>query len=102
MTPPGTTSLVHNNLHNRGTGAPQRQEGFYVSPAMLYYRCITSYILKMAHDIVPDTMKFIPGTQTFPRITSKDMERYLDTYLTKWIYQWLNQALFVSYLLNQF
>ena len=42
MDPPETRILVHNKPHNRGTWASHGQEGWYVRPVMLHYRCLTS------------------------------------------------------------
>ena len=43
---PGTITLLHDKPHNRDTWSPHGLKGWYVRPAMLHYRCITSYIPK--------------------------------------------------------
>ena len=48
MAPPGTITLVHDKPYNRVTWDPCGHEGWYVMPAMLHYRCLTSYIPKIA------------------------------------------------------
>ena len=55
MAPPGKITLVHNKPHNRVTWAPHGHKGWYVRPAMIYYRCLKSYILKTAKERVIST-----------------------------------------------
>ena len=72
MAPPGTRTLVHDKTHNRGTWGLHGHEGWYVRPAMLHYRCLASYIPKMAKERVSDTTDFSRATPTFPRLSYKD------------------------------
>ena len=60
MAPPGTTTLVHDKPHNRGTWSPHGHKGWYVRPAMLHYHCSTSYIPKTAKNIY-QTPRIFPG-----------------------------------------
>ena len=76
MSPPGTTTLVHENLHSRDTWDPYGHAGWYVRPEMIYYRCLTSYISKTAKERVFDTTEFPPSTITLPKIYSKDAEKH--------------------------
>ena len=43
---PVTITLMSDKPHNRDTWNPHRHEVWYVSPEMLHYLCITSYIPK--------------------------------------------------------
>ena len=72
MSPPGTRILVHDKPHNRGTWAPHGQEGWYVRPAMLHYRCLTYYIPKTASERVSDTTGLFPDQKNFPRLSPED------------------------------
>ena len=72
MAPPVTRTIVHEKPHNRGTWSPNRHEGCYVRPAMLHYRCITSYIPKTEKERVSENTDFLPATLTLKRISSKD------------------------------
>ena len=50
MAPPFIITLVHDKPHNRCTWAPHGHKGLYGSQDMLQYRCLTSYIPKMANE----------------------------------------------------
>ena len=58
MAPPGTRTLVNDKPHNRGTWAPHEHEVWYVRPAILHYRYLTSYIPKMDKERISDTTDF--------------------------------------------
>ena len=81
-TPPVTITLVHDKPHNKGTWAPRRHKGWDVRPAMLHYRCLTSYITKTAKEKVSDTTYSPPATLNFPRLSSKDAATNAATDLT--------------------
>ena len=70
--PPVNRTLVHNKLHNRGTWAPHGQEGYYVHPAVLHYRCLTSYIPKKASERVSNTTEIFPVQKNFPSLSPAD------------------------------
>ena len=61
MPPPGTITLVHDKPHNRGTWEPHGQEVWYVRPAMLHCRRLTSYIPKTASECVSNTTELFPA-----------------------------------------
>ena len=69
MPPPGTITLVDDKPHNRGTWAPHGQKGWYVSPAMIQFRCLTSYIPKTASERVSDTTEVFPAQKIFPSLS---------------------------------
>ena len=56
----GTITLVHDKPHNRGTWPPNGHAGWYISPVMLHYRCLTSYIPNTEEERVCDTTEFPP------------------------------------------
>ena len=87
MVPPGTITLVHDKPHNIVTWALHGHEGWYVRPAMIYYRCLTSYIPNTETEIVSDTTDFFPETLTLPILSSKDSETHAAAFL---IYALLN------------
>ena len=64
---PGTRTLEHYKPHNRGTWNPHRHKGWYVSPEMIYCRCLTSYIPKTAKERVSNTTDFFPSNPNIAR-----------------------------------
>ena len=73
MPPPGPRTLVHDKPLNRGTWAPHGQEGWYVSPAMLHFRCLTSYIPNTASERVSNTTELFPAQKNFPSLSPADV-----------------------------
>ena len=77
MDPPGTRILLHDKLHNRGTWAPHRQEGWYIHPAMRHYHCLTYYIPKTASERVSDTTDIFTVQKQPPSLYPEDALTHL-------------------------
>ena len=73
MSPPGIITPIHNKTHNRVTWAPHVHEGWYVSPEIMNYRCLASYIPKTDKYRVSYITYFSLATLPFPRMSSEDV-----------------------------
>jgi hypothetical protein len=60
LAPPGKRIIAHETPGRRRTWAPHGQDGWYIGPALEYYRCYTVYITKTRSSRVVETVEFFP------------------------------------------
>ena len=72
MPPQGTITLVHKKPQNRVTWEPNGQEGWYVWPNRLHYRCLTSYIPNKASERVSNKTELFPVQKKSPSLFTAD------------------------------
>jgi Leu/Phe-tRNA-protein transferase len=60
MAPPGTRIIAHETPNRRGTWTPHEQYGWYMGPALEYYRCYTVSVTKTRRERVVGTVEFFP------------------------------------------
>ena len=72
LAPPGTKVVVHEKATTRASWAYHGTLGFYVSPAMEHYRCMTCYIPTTRKERIADTIQFFPSKLNFPTLTLND------------------------------
>jgi hypothetical protein len=65
MAPPGTRIIAHETGNTRRTWAPHGQDGWYIGPALEYYRCYTVYITKTRGERVVETVDFPPTISSY-------------------------------------
>jgi hypothetical protein len=73
MAPTGTRIIAHENPNRRRTWAPQRQDGWYIGPALEHYRCYKVYITKTREARIVETVEFPPEKFTFPFPSAQDL-----------------------------
>jgi hypothetical protein len=66
MATPGTRFIAHETPSGRRTWAPHGQDGWYIGPALEYYRCYTVYITKTRSNRIVETIEFPPDKFTLP------------------------------------
>ena len=64
--------VFHNKHSQHASWAFHGQDGWYIGPAMDYYRNITAYFPKLRTEKVTDTVTFIPHDVPIPTITLSD------------------------------
>jgi hypothetical protein len=72
MAPPGTRIIAHETLGRRRNWAPHGLDGWYIGPALEYYRCYTVYITKTRGNRIVETVEFSPKIH-LPFPSSQDM-----------------------------
>ena len=72
IAPPGIKVIAHKKPSVRGTWAPNGEEGWYVGPAPLHYRCMTIYFPKTRAERQTDTLTFFPHHISVPEVASID------------------------------
>jgi hypothetical protein len=73
MAPLGTRIIAHETPSRRQTWAPHGQDGWYIGPALEYYRCYTVYITKTRGDRILETVEFFPEKFTLPFPSAQDL-----------------------------
>jgi hypothetical protein len=73
MAPPGTIIIAHETPNRRITWAPHGQDGWYIGPALEYYRYYTEYITKTRGERVVETVDFFPETFKLPFPSAQDL-----------------------------
>ena len=79
IAPPGTKVVVHSKPEERGSWAPNGEEGWSIGPSFHHYRCIKCYFPKTRSERDCDTITFIPHVIPFPKITTSDFLRQAAT-----------------------
>jgi hypothetical protein len=73
MAPPFTTIIAYETPSRRRTWTPHGQDGWYIGPALEYYRCYRVYINKTRSERVVETVDFFHrGKSAFPFIKGLD------------------------------
>jgi hypothetical protein len=72
IAPPGIKVLVHEKPATRGTWAPHAVEGWYLGPALNYYRCYRVWIWETSAERISDTLAWYPTKVTMPAASSTD------------------------------
>ena len=70
LAPPGTKVAVHIRPGNCPSWGYHVELGYYVGPAMEYYRCFKCFIPATGGIRVADTIKFFPHDTPFPKATT--------------------------------
>jgi hypothetical protein len=73
MAPPGTRIIAHETPNRRRTWAPHGQDGWYIGPALKYYRCYTVYVTKTRGESILETVDFFPEKLTLPFPSAQDL-----------------------------
>jgi hypothetical protein len=73
MAPPGTRIIAHETPSRSRTWAPHGQDGWYIGPALEYYRCYTVYSTKTRGYRIVETVDFPPEKLTLPFPSSQDV-----------------------------
>ena len=68
LAPPGTKCLVHLKPNQRGTWAPNGEEGWTVGYCPDHYRCIKVYFPKTRSERNCDTITFFPTVIPYPEV----------------------------------
>jgi hypothetical protein len=58
IAPPGTRIIAYETPNRRRTWAPNGKDGWYIGPALEYYRCYTVYITKTREECIVETVLF--------------------------------------------
>jgi hypothetical protein len=82
MAPPGPRIIAHETPSRRRTWAPHGQDGWYIGPALEYYRCYTVYINKTRGERVVETVDFFPENFKLPFPSTQDLDTKAATELT--------------------
>jgi hypothetical protein len=83
MAPPETRIIAHETPGMRQTWAPHGQDGWYIGPAMEYYRCYTVYITKTRSNRIVETVEFSPHQFKIPFPSSSDLATQAAAELTR-------------------
>ena len=75
LAPPGIKIVAHSKPATRGSWELQGENGFYVGPALMHYRCIKCYFPKHRSERVCDTVEFIPHVVPVPETNLEDFLR---------------------------
>ena len=68
LAPPGTKCLVHAKVSQRGSWAPNGEEGWTISYSPEHYRCIKIYFPKTRSERDCDTITFFPTVIPYPEV----------------------------------
>ena len=68
LAPPGTKCLVHAKISQRGTWAPNGEEGWTIGYSPEHYRCIKVYFPKTRSERDCDTLTFFPTVIPYPEV----------------------------------
>jgi hypothetical protein len=73
MAPPGTMVIAHEKPGQRASWAPRGMAGWYIGPALDYYRCYRIHVSDTISDRVVDTVEFFPACIAMPHTSSNDL-----------------------------
>ena len=79
LAPPGVKIVLHIKSHAKTSWDLNGAVGYYVGPALQYYRCITCYFPKTKNERVCDTIHFIPHVISIPQVSVSDHLRQATT-----------------------
>jgi hypothetical protein len=72
MAPPGTRIVTHETPSHRRSWAPHGQDGWYIGPALEYYRCYRVYICKTRSEWLVETVELFYTGVKVPFPSSED------------------------------
>ena len=71
MAPPGTLTLVHKKVDERGSWDFHCKTGWYVAPALHHYRCVQVYLPHTHSVVVADTVRFVQEKVPIPMASTE-------------------------------
>ena len=70
--PLGSRVMIHNTVNTRKSWDQRGREGFYIGPALQYYRCLTVFNSKTKHVSIYNTVEFLHTYLQQPTLTPED------------------------------